>query len=77
MSQVWTMKLTESTSICHASDMVACTIKMNVRETFMGNDSFRKCLYGEWTAVRESKTYLVFSEGRTDSSYSVPTLGNP
>ena len=53
MSQVWTMKLTESTSICHASDMVACTIKMNVRETFMGNDSFRKCLYGEWTAVRE------------------------
>ena len=53
MSQVCTMKLTESTSICHASDMVACTIKMNVRETFIGNDSFRKCLYGEWTAVRE------------------------
>ena len=70
------MKLTESTSICCASDRIVCTIKMNVK-TFMGNDSFRKCLYGEWTAVRESKTYLVFSEGRTDSSYSVPTLGNP
>ena len=53
MSQVWTMKLTESTSICYGSDRVACTIKMNVKETFMGNDSFRKCLYGEWTVVRE------------------------
>ena len=47
MLQVWTMKLTESTSICYASDRVACTIKVNVKETFMGNYSFRKCLYGE------------------------------
>ena len=47
------MKLTESTSNCYANDRVAFTIKMNVEETFMGNDSFRKCLYGEWTAVRE------------------------
>ena len=53
MLQVWTMKLTESTSICYASDRVACTIKVNVKETFIGNYSFRKCLYGEWTAVRE------------------------
>ena len=53
MSQVRTMKLTESTSICYASDRVACTVKMNVKETFMGNDSFCKCLYCEWTAVRE------------------------
>ena len=30
MSQVWTMKLTESTNICYVSDRVACTIKMNV-----------------------------------------------
>ena len=47
------MKLTESTSICYTSDRVACTIKMNVKETFMENDSFRKCLYSEWTAVRD------------------------
>ena len=47
------MKLTESTSICYASDRVACTIKMNVKETFMVNNSFRECLYREWTAVRE------------------------
>ena len=77
MSQVWTMKLTESTSICYASDRVACTTKMNVKETFMRNDSFRKCLYGEWTVVREQKTYLVFSKGRMDLRYSAPTLGNP
>ena len=53
MSQVWTMKLTESTNICYVSDMVTCTIKMNVKQTFMGNDSFLKCICGEWTAVGE------------------------
>ena len=53
MSQVWTMKLTESMNICDVSDKVACTIKMNIKETFMGNDSFWKCFCGEWTAVRE------------------------
>ena len=53
MSKVWTMKLTESKSICYASDRVACTIKINVKETFTENDSFRKCLYGEWTVARE------------------------
>ena len=53
MSQVWTMKLTKSNNICYVSDRVACTIKRNVKETFMGNDSFHKCLCGEWIAVRE------------------------
>ena len=53
MSQVWTMKLTESANICYLSDRVACTMKINVKETFMGNDSFRKSLDGDWTAVRE------------------------
>ena len=53
MSQVWTMKVTEPTNICYVSDTFACTIKMNVKETFTGNDSFRKCFCGEWTAVRE------------------------
>ena len=53
MSQMWNMKLTELTNICYVSDRVACTIKINVKETFMENDSFFKCLYGEWTAVRE------------------------
>ena len=52
MSQVWTMKLTESTNICYVSDTVACIIRMNVKELFMGNDSFGKYFCGEWTAVR-------------------------
>ena len=33
------MKLTESTDTC-TSDRVACTIKVNIKETFMGNESF-------------------------------------
>ena len=53
MSQVWTMILTESTNICYVSKAVACTIKMNVKETYMGNGSIRKCFCSEWTAVRE------------------------
>ena len=47
------MKLTESRTICYVSDRVACTIKMNVKVTFMGNDSFRKCISGEHTAAGE------------------------
>ena len=38
--QVWTMKLTESTNNCYISDRVACTIKVNIKETIMGNDGF-------------------------------------
>ena len=53
MSKVWTMKLTESANTCYVSDTVACTIKMNFKETFMENDSFCKCFCGEWTTVRE------------------------
>ena len=47
------MKLTESMNICYVSDRVACFIKIDVKETFMENDSFLKCLSGKWTAVRE------------------------
>ena len=42
MSQVWTMKLTESINICHFSDRFATTIKLNIKEIFMGNDVFLK-----------------------------------
>ena len=31
MSQVWTTKLTESTSTCHFSDRFARTIKANIK----------------------------------------------
>ena len=33
------MKLTESTDTS-SSDRVACTIKVNIKETFMGNEGF-------------------------------------
>ena len=53
MSQVLTMILTESTNICYIDDSVACTVKL-IKETFLGNNGFpAKCLYSEWTAVRD------------------------
>ena len=37
MSQVLTMKSTELTNICCISDRVSCTIKRNIKETFLEN----------------------------------------
>ena len=43
MLQGWNIKLTESTNICCTSDRyVACTVKVNIKETFMGNVAFLK-----------------------------------
>ena len=52
--QMWTMKLTESMNICYISDRVACTIKVNIKESFMENCGFLQMdLYS---------TNLVFGE---------------
>ena len=40
MSHVWTMKLTESINIYYISVRVAHTIKVNIKETFTGNNGF-------------------------------------
>ena len=40
MSQVWNMKLTESENSFDISDRFACTLKVSIKETFMGNDNF-------------------------------------
>ena len=40
MSQVWTMELTESMNNCYVSVRVSCTIKLTIKETFMGNNPF-------------------------------------
>ena len=40
MSQVCTMKLTESMNHCYVSVRVSRTIKLTIKETFMGNDPF-------------------------------------
>ena len=42
ISQVLTMKLTESTNIFYISDRVDCTIKQNIKETFVGNNAFAR-----------------------------------
>ena len=42
ISQVLTMKSTESTNICYISDRVACTIKWNSKETFLKNNGFAR-----------------------------------
>ena len=40
MGQVCTMKLTESANICYTNDVVACTIKVNIKESFIRTDGF-------------------------------------
>ena len=40
MSQVWTMKLTASMNFGYISDRIACTVKANIKETFIGNNGF-------------------------------------
>ena len=45
MRQVLTMKLTEPTKICYISDRIACTIKVNIKETFLRNNTFAANVY--------------------------------
>ena len=40
LCQVWTMNLNESIDISYVSVRVSRTFKVNIKETFMGNDSF-------------------------------------
>ena len=47
MSQVLTIKLTESATIFYISDRVVCTIKRNIKETFLENNSFTRTLVRE------------------------------
>ena len=42
MSQVLTMKSTESTNICYINDNVPCTIKRNMKKTFLENNVFAR-----------------------------------
>ena len=40
MSQMWTMKVTALTNFYYISDGNACTVRVNIKETFMGNNGF-------------------------------------
>ena len=45
MSRMLTMTLTESANICFVSDRVACTVKLNIKENFLGNNVFPANVY--------------------------------
>ena len=47
------MKLTESTNICYSSHKIISTIKVNIKETFMGNDGFLQMLL--WSMDRSQR----------------------
>ena len=38
------MKLTESVNTCCISDSVGCTVKINIKESLMGNEGFLQVL---------------------------------
>ena len=64
------MTLTESTNICYISDRVACTVKLNIKETFLGNNGFHANVYivnELQSEIKRSITWRIFSlvrEGR-------------
>ena len=45
MSQVWLINITESTNIFYINDRTPGTIKVNIKERFMGNDGFPQNIY--------------------------------
>ena len=53
MSQVRTIKLTESINICYISDKVAFTIKDNVEKVFIGKNGFLYMFMWGRASVRE------------------------
>ena len=44
LCQVWTMNLNESINICYVSVRVSLTFNVNIKGTFIGNDSFLQLL---------------------------------
>ena len=38
MLQVWIIKSAESTNTCSTSVKIVCTTKVNIKQTFTGND---------------------------------------
>ena len=45
ISQDIFMTLTELRKIYYISDRVACTVKLNIKETFLGNNGFPENVY--------------------------------
>ena len=59
MLQVYTMKLTTSSSICYISDRVPCTMKVNIKQTFMGNDGFLQMFMWGMDCSKRIKALLL------------------
>ena len=76
MSQVLTITLTESTNISYISDRVACTVKLNIKETFLGNNGFPANIYIVNGLQSENKRpitwriYYLVREGRISLTLS-------
>ena len=45
MLQMWTIKLTESMNNCCTSDRAVHTVKVNMKERFVGNEWFPENIY--------------------------------
>ena len=64
------MTLTESTNICYISDTVACTVKLNIKDTFLGSNIFPENVYivnELQSEIKRSITWRIFylvTEGR-------------
>ena len=59
MLRVWTMKLTESTNICYISDRVPSTMKVNIKQTFMGKDGFLQMFMWRMDCSKRIKALLL------------------
>ena len=43
--RIFFMTLTESTKICYISDRVVCTVELNIKGNFLGNNGFPENVY--------------------------------
>ena len=73
------MKLTESINICYVSVRVSRTIKVNIKETFMGNDGFLRMLIWWMDCSQRIKELFIdkFSIFFWGGGRIPATLGNP
>ena len=53
------MKLTESANTCCIRDRVGCTVKINIKETFMGNEGFLQVLMWPMDCSQKMKDLLL------------------
>ena len=61
MLQIWIIKSTESTNTSCTSDKVACTTKVNIKETSTGNDSLLQ-LFMRWIDCSQRMKVLLLNE---------------